>query len=339
MRIGIVDDRPLAVEALRRAVALRPEDRVIWVARHGGEAVELCAKATPDLVLMDLLMPGMDGVEATRRIMASTPCAILVVTASVGGNAGRAFEAIRHGALDAIETPAFGSAELYTGTSPLLTKIDTVRRMLRDGPAAPSARPRRPRPRLRTAPRLVAIGASAGGPEALAAVLGGLPPEFPSAVVVVQHVREQFAAGIAEWLDRQTGLTVRVAVEGDALTPGVVLLAGTQHHLVLKTADRLGYAAEPSEYAYRPSVDVFFQSVSHHWRGDVVGVLLTGMGRDGAVGLRALRNQGYHTIAQDEASSVVYGMPRAAARLHAAVDILPVDRIAPQLIELMTCAT
>jgi chemotaxis response regulator CheB len=334
VRIGIVDDRPLAVEALRRAVALRPEQQVIWVARHGGEAVELCARATPDLVLMDLLMPTMDGVEATRRIMASTPCAILIVTASVGANASRAFEAMGYGALDAVETPGLGSADPGTSAAPLLAKIDPVRRMLRHGQGAgPTVRPR-----PRAADRLVAIGASAGGPEALATVLSALPEEFPSAIVIVQHVREQFVAGIAEWLDRQTRLQVKVAAEGDALTPGVALLAGTSHHLVLKAADRLGYAAEPSEYTYRPSVDVFFQSVSHLWRGDVVGVLLTGMGRDGAVGLRALRNQGHYTIAQDEASSVVYGMPKAAARLHAAVDILPVDRIAPRLIEVMTCA-
>ncbi len=338
MKVGIVNDRPLAAEALRRAVALNPEDHVVWVARHGGEAVELCAKETPNLVLMDLLMPEMDGVEATRRIMANTPCAILIVTASVGANSNRAFEAMGHGALDAVDTPRLGSAAPQRSAAPLLTKIETVRRMLRHNRGFRHRVGHQYGRRLgAVAGRLVAIGASAGGPAAIATVLRALPKDFPAAIVVIQHVDEQFAAGMASWLGQQTALTVRVAVEGDQLAPGTVLMAGTDNHLVFKSADRLGYAVEPGDYAYRPSVDVFFQSVSHYWPGEAVGVLLTGMGRDGAVGLRALRNQGHHTIAQDEVSSAVYGMPKAAARLQAADDILSVDRIASHLVEMATC--
>jgi two-component system response regulator WspF len=183
--------------------------------------------------------------------------------------------------------------------------------------------------------RLVVIGASAGGPAALAMVLGGLAQDFPAAIVIVQHVDEPFASGMAEWLGHDSALPVRVAKEGDRPAIGRVLLAGTSDHLVLKAADRLGYTAEPRAYVYRPSVDVFFQSVCRLWRGDVVGVLLTGMGRDGALGLKALRNRGHHTIAQDEATSVLYGMPKAAAELDAAVDILPVERIASRLIDLL----
>ena len=333
MRIGIVNDRPLAVEALRRAVNLRPEHHVIWVARHGGEAVQLCAKTTPDLVLMDLIMPEMDGVEATRRIMASTPCAILIVTASVGANSRRAFEAMGYGALDAVDTPGLGSADPERSAAPLLTKIETAGRMLNhERGVRRIERHPHARRRLTASDRLVAIGASAGGPAAVATVLRGLPKDFPAAIVVIQHVDAQFAAGMATWLGQQTALTVRVAVEGDRLAPGTVLLAGTNNHLVLKGADRVGYDEEPSEYTYRPSVDVFFQSVSHHWPGEAVGVLLTGMGRDGAVGLRALRNQGHRTIAQDEASSVVFGMPGEAIKRGAADRVLPLDQIAGEIV-------
>lgn len=339
MKIGIVNDRPLAVEALRRAVTTKPEHQVIWVAAHGGEAVELCAKAPPELVLMDLLMPEMDGVEATKRIMGSTPCPILIVTASVGANSNRAFDAMGHGALDAVDTPGLGCGDPRKSAAPLLTKIETIGRMLRDHRGVRPVVAHQHTRRRSGAARLVAIGASAGGPAALATVLRGLPGDFPAPIVIVQHVDEQFAAGMATWLDQQTALTVRVAVEGDRLTPGTVLLAGTSNHLVFKTPDRLGYAADPGEYIYCPSIDVFFQSVSHHWAGDAVGVLLTGMGRDGAVGLRALRNQGHHTIAQDEATSAVYGMPKAAAKLQAAVEILAVDRIAPHLVNLVVCTT
>jgi chemotaxis response regulator CheB len=198
---------------------------------------------------------------------ARRPCAILIVTANVGGaNSRRAFEAMGHGALDAVDTPGLGSANPEQSAAPLLTKIETVGRMLNH--ARGSRRPERnqhARRRVAAVDRLVAIGASAGGPAALATVLRGLPKDFPAAMVVIQHVDERFAAGMATWLGQQTALTVKVAVEGDRLVPGTVLLAGSNHHLVFKGTDRVGYEAEPSEYAYRPSVDVFFQSVSHHW--------------------------------------------------------------------------
>ena len=338
MKIAIVNDRPLMVEALRRALALRPQHQVIWVAKDGCEAVERCAKATPQLILMDLVMPEMDGVEATRRIMARTPCAILIVT-SVGTNSIRAFEAMGCGALDAVDTPSLGSPELQKNAAHLLNKLETIERMLsHNSDPRRRARPAAARRRLTKGGALVAIGASAGGPAAVAKVLRGLPNDFPAGIVVIQHVDERFAAGMAEWLGQQSALTVRLAIEGDRLVPGTVLLAGQGNHLVFKTADRLGYTPDPIDYAYRPSVDALFQSVSHHWDGETVGVLLTGMGRDGAVGLRALRNQGHHTIAQDQASSAVYGMPKAAARLNAAVEILPIDEIASRLVEVVACA-
>lgn len=336
MRIGIVNDLPLAVEALKRALASKPGHQVAWVARHGAEAVELCAKDTPDLVLMDLLMPVMDGIEATRRIMASSPCAILIVTVSVGANAWRVFEAMGHGALDAVDTPALGLGDPRESAAPLLEKIDIIARLTGDRSsglkhisgaariAVPAVQPN----------RLLAIGASAGGPAAVAKVLAILPADFPAAVVVVQHVDKQFAAGMADWLSTGSKLPVRVACEGDKPAAGLVLLAATNDHLVLLADRSLRYTPHPQEYVYRPSVDVFFQSVTRHWGGEVVGVLLTGMGRDGAVGLKALRNQGRHTIAQDQASCAVYGMPKAAATLDAAVDILPLDQIGPKVIAL-----
>lgn len=333
MRIGIANDMPMAVEALRRALLSQPEHRVIWAARDGEQAVALCAKDTPDLVLMDLIMPVMDGVEATRRIMAESPCAVLIVTVNVGTNAWQVFEAMGHGALDAIDTPMLGAGDLHNGARPLLAKVAEIDKLLRERNAPPGGSrfgagrsARAPRPS-----RLVAIGSSAGGPAALATVLSGLPRDFGAAVVIVQHVDEPFAASMATWLGQYSTLPVRLAREGDQLAGGVVWLAGTSDHLVLKDSYRLGYTAEPVDYVYRPSVDVFFHSVCRFWPGETVGVLLTGMGRDGAEGLKALRDQGCYTIAQDQASSAVYGMPKAAAALQAAVDILPVDRIAAKL--------
>jgi two-component system response regulator WspF len=337
VKIGIVTSVAATADVLRRAVALKPEHHVIWVAASGAEAVERCSKATPDLILLDLLLTGMDGVETTRRIMATTSCAILLVTASVRINAARVFEAMGRGALDAIDTPVAAGGNLREVTAPLLTKIDTLSRLIAARDDIRNVAGRRDPAARSHHDRLVAIGASAGGPAILATMLQQLPKDFPAAIVIVQHVSEQFASGMASWLNQESALSVRVAAEGDRPTAGDVLLASTSDHLTMKTADQLGYTEEPSDYAYRPSVDVFFKSVCRFWRGDVVGVLLTGMGRDGALGLKALRDHGHYTIAQDEATSAVYGMPKAAAALDAAVDILAAERIAPKLMEVLTC--
>jgi two-component system response regulator WspF len=329
MNIGIVNDLPLAVEAMRRAIALRPEHRVLWVATDGAQAVDFCVAQPPDVVLMDLIMPKFDGVEATRRIMAQAPCAILVVTSSVGANAWRVYEAMGAGALDAVDTPTLADHRLADASQPLLAKIDQIGRLL-EKPVAPPA----PRPAAavsRGAAPLIAIGASAGGPGALAAVLGKLPAGFGGSIVIVQHVDKAFAEGMAQWLDSQTELTVRVAVSGDRPRPGEVLLAATNDHLHIARTGSLDYTSEPAATPYRPSVDVFFHSVVEHWYGTAVGVLLTGMGRDGAIGLKAMRAKGYLTIAQDEATSAVYGMPKAAATLDAAKRILPLGSIAGEL--------
>jgi chemotaxis response regulator CheB len=331
MRIGIVNGQPEVAEALRRAIALASGHEVAWVVSDGRAALESCRRDKPELVLMDIFVPGMDGVEATRRIMAATPCAIVVVASGIQTRSARVFEAMGHGALDAVEAPMLDGAREANGTraafAPLLAKIDMVARLLgrqRTGPATRSG------PGQGSA--LVAIGASAGGPAALAQLLAALPADFTVPVVVVQHVEAKFALGMARWLDRQTRLAVRTAAEPDTPCSGEVLLAATSDHLVFKSAGRLGYTADPVESVYRPSVDVFFDSICRHWRGDAVGVLLTGMGRDGALGLKALRNHGWHTIAQDQPSSAVYGMPKAAAQVDAAVEVLPLTQIVPKLL-------
>src|SRR5579859_1286131 len=175
MKIGIVNDLAMALEALRRALAQRPEHTILWSATDGDEAVARCAENRPDLVLMDLLMPGMDGVEATRQIMAHTPCAVLIVTASVRDNAPLVFEAVGHGAIDATDMPVLGDGA--DNAAPLLSKIDMIGRLIGNRPIKTA---RKPADRSPTANQLVAIGASAGGPPAVAKVLGALPAAFPA---------------------------------------------------------------------------------------------------------------------------------------------------------------
>ncbi|HEX5462273.1 MAG TPA: chemotaxis response regulator protein-glutamate methylesterase [Steroidobacteraceae bacterium] len=333
MRIGIASRSPATVEALRQALSLRPAHQIVWVAPDGAHAVAACARDTPDLLLMDLILPGIDGVEATRRITAATPCAIVIVTASVSANTNRIFDAMGNGAVDAVDIPPLTQSDRTAPPAQFLQKIDTFAKLVGTRRFIPGPDLFGDTWVIGRRERLVAIGASAGGPAAIARVLEGLPRDFPAAVVIVQHVDQRFAPGMAEWLSRSSPLPVRVAQEGDRLKAGTALLSGSNDHLVLKSADRLGYEREPQDQAYRPSVDVFFASVSAKWPGEAVGVLLTGMGRDGAKGLKALRNKGCYTIAQDEATSAVYGMPKAAATLGAAVDVLPLERIAPRLID------
>lgn len=334
MKIAIANDIPLAVEALRRALAAEPQYRLTWVAGNGEEAVRLCREDLPDLLLMDLLMPGMDGVETTRRIMQDTPCAILVVTSDVERNMTRVFDAMGAGALDVVAAPSLGPQQVLDAAA-VRRKIHNIAWMI-GHEASRTVRPAPLRGGGNRGRRLVTIGASAGGPASLVELLRRIPADFPAAIVLVQHVDEVFAAGMAQWLGSESNLPVRLAQEGEAPRPGAVLLAGTNNHLYLAPEGCLVYRREPVDQVYRPSIDVFFESVATHWRGEAVGVLLTGMGRDGARGLKLMRERGFHTIAQDQASSAVYGMPKAAVALEAAAEVLPLDSIPARLIECLT---
>jgi two-component system response regulator WspF len=332
MRIAIANDDALAVEALRRALIQVPAYTVAWVARDGAEAVRRCAADRPDVILMDLLMPHMDGVEATRRIMAASPCAILVVTGDVTRNTSKVFAAMGAGALDVVSTPTLASKTREASASALLGKIRLIGQL---GVSYPPVTQHPVTADGSPATALIAIGASAGGPPAVAHVLHDLKAALPAAVLVVQHVDAEFVDSMAEWFDSQCALAVRVAAAGVKPIAGCVYLAAGNVHLVVNPDGRLGYQTEPFDAPYRPSADVLFSSIAANWRGLAVGVVLSGMGRDGALGLQKLRAAGARTIAQDEATSAVYGMPRAAAELKAATDVVPLSRIGPLISELL----
>jgi two-component system, chemotaxis family, response regulator WspF len=337
MRIAIVNDTLMATEALRRVLKTMPNYNIAWTARDGAEAIMKCAKDTPDIILMDLIMPVIDGVEATRQIMKASPCAILIVTSTVKGHTSKVFEAMGYGALDVVSTPILGTGGYLEGGASLLAKIAIIGKLI--GRSTSSLLPLISQPKQRffskSKPPLVIIGASTGGPQALATILCGLGKNFAAAVVIIQHVDQQFAQGLAEWLNAQTPLPIEVATTGCMIEVGKVWMAGTNDHLVLQPDLRLSYTQQPQDYPYRPSVDVFFKSVAQYWQGKGVAVLLTGMGKDGAQGLGILRSSGWHTIAQAKSSCVIYGMPKAAVELGAAVDILPVEAIASAIFRVL----
>ena len=335
MRVALVNDVRMALEALRRVVLSIPGTEVAWVATDGREAVAQCFRDTPDLILMDMIMPVMDGVEATHHIMRQCPCPNLVVTATVTGNAGRDYEALGHGALDAVNTPAIGTDGDLAGADNLVRKIRTLERLTGPAPdAAPTAitaTPTGTSGATSLVSPMVVIGASTGGPQALVQVISALPRRRPFSVVIVQHLDALFAPGLAQWLTTETAQPVTVIESGQPIVDGSISVAGTGDHVILDRRGRLRYVREPADHVHRPSVDVFFHSLLAAPVRPGSAVLLTGMGRDGAAGLKALREAGWETIAQDRATSVIWGMPGAAVNLDAADHVLPVDAIGGQI--------
>jgi two-component system response regulator WspF len=335
MRIAIVNDLALARETLRRLVLSEPGHAIAWTANDGAEAVARAAADRPDLILMDLVMPGMGGVEATRRIMAQSPCPILIVTSSVSTNFNLVYEAMGCGGLDAVNTPSLGPGGTVAGGRDILERIAKLARAARGGvppaPLAPAGAAATIAPATATRTPILALGASTGGPAAVAEILKAVSPVGGPAAVLVQHIAADFAPSLAHWLAGQTRWPVDVAREGAEPKAGRLLVAATNDHLVLRRDGRLAYIADPRDYPYRPSVDVFFGSLAAHAVGPGAAVLLTGMGSDGAAGLGRLRDAGWYTIAQDEATSVVWGMPRAAVERRAAAAVLPLGGIAGAL--------
>ncbi len=338
MKVGIVNDMEMSREVLSRIVATDPECEVIWTAASGAEAIRNCAAMLPDLLIMDIFMPGMDGAEASRRIMAATPCPILVVTASIDTRSSKVFETLGAGAMDAIKTPCVGPDGKLDGVKELQRKLGQFKQLTHQ---SQSVKKRHESPeRLDLAdgasPVFVAIGASTGGPNALADLLSPIPASANAAFVVIQHVDKQFAQGLATWLDSLCHLDVRIAKAGDKPRRGVVLIAATNDHMILGCDGSLQYSVEPEDNPFRPSADVFFTSLACKCREKGVAVLLTGIGRDGAAGLLALKNAGWRTFAQSKDSCVVYGMPKAAAELGAAEEILSPKDIGLRIASLST---
>ena len=338
----IVDDSPSTRLLLTHVLELDARIKVIATVNDGQAAVDFinAGSVRPDVVVMDIHMPRLDGFEATRRIMETTPLPIVICTATADPQELQvAFRSMEAGAVACVEKPVghdhprFDSiVQNLQQTVRLMAEVVVIRRWARPRTLArvpvgvPSADARV------NVPRIVGIGASTGGPPVLQTILSGLTRDFPAPLVIVQHIARGFLPGMVEWLNQTTGLPVHVAAHGTLAIPGHAYIAPDDFHLAVSSSGRLLLSHEAAENGLRPSVSHLFRSLAEKIGEPAVGVLLTGMGRDGAAELKLMRDRGALTIAQDRDSSVVHGMPGAAIELGAAAQVLSADRIAGALI-------
>jgi two-component system chemotaxis response regulator CheB len=340
VRVVVADDSLVAREMLSQILSSDPQIEVVGQAHDGAEAVEMVARLKPDLVTMDIHMPKMDGLEATERIMAFSPTPILVVSSSVHGEGmGRAFDALTLGALEVIKKPEPRDwADLERIGRELLRKV----KILANVRVITHVRGRRDHHGYRAKPALgagtgrsmVVIGSSTGGPSALLSVFERLPADFSAPILVAQHIAEGFVPGLVEWLDAASKVRVLQAEADMVPEPGTVYVSPTGCNMVL-SGMTLGLQEPGAGQLYVPSADTLFESVAHICGESAVGVLLTGMGADGARGLKRLHDAGAATIAQDEATSTVFGMPRAAIELGAADRVVAINDVAAVISELV----
>lgn len=343
IKVLVVDDSALMQALLIQLLEAETGVQVTAAVNNGQAALDLLERgARPDVVVMDIHMPQMDGFETTRRIMETRPLPIIICTATADPKElAVAFRSLEAGAVACVEKPVALGADFEARrhnllqTVRLMSEVKVVRRWKRPSRAAAtqqspssSAVPRC----IPTGIKLIGVGASTGGPPVLQTILSGLPREFPLPLLIVQHIARGFLPGMVEWLNHSTALSVQVATHGALPLPGHVYVAPDDFHLAVDAHGYLMLTRAPPEGGLRPAVSYLFRSLAQICGVNAIGVLLTGMGQDGAAELKQMRDCGAHTIAQDRDSSVVHGMPGQAIELGGATQILPADRIASALI-------
>ncbi len=342
IRVVVVDDSPTATQLLVALLQSTEGIQVVGVGANGEDAVRLASRLRPNVLTMDVRMPKMDGLEATRRIMRETPTPIVIVTSSkMRGDVDLTFEALRAGALAIVNKPGLSDPETCNqvvqtvrnmANVPVVRRWDTEERRIsqprlasKSLPGDKSLLPTDGKDPLRI--QLIGIASSTGGPGVLASILGALPRDFMLPILIVQHITAGFATGLAEWLDSVIPLRVILAGHGDVPRPGTVLLAPDDYHMQVNVRGVIElYKGQPYK-GLRPSANYLFHSLARSYGARALGIILTGMGDDGAEGIQALYEAGGLTVAQDEPSCVVYGMPREAVARQAIDQVLTPDEI------------
>lgn len=343
IRVLIAEDSATIRHHLISVIEEVPGMKVVGQARDGEEVLRLVAELKPDVVSMDIRMPRMDGLEATRRIMMHHPTPVVIVSGLVEKEIDLSMRALEVGALAVVSKPPDRNNPTFIENQRTLVRtLSGMARvsLVRRGQTSTLAESYDTDQYqiVHATPEIVAIGASAGGPSALSRLLAGLPGDLPVPLVVVQHMPQEFIPGLARWLDKATPLAVRIATDDLILRPGVVHLSpGTAHLSVTRRQDALVAQLRPQKgiYRHQPSVDVLFESVAMACGSRALGLLLTGMGDDGAEGLLAMREVGARTIAQDRISSTVFGMPNAAIERGAVESVISLTEMPSAILDLL----
>lgn len=346
IRVLLVEDSPIALTILKRILEASPEIEIAGTAQTGLEALGLIPELRPDVLCTDFFMPKMNGLELTSRVMACFPLPILVISASVQEeDTHRIFQLLEAGAVDILPKPKAGldfenellkqalinkikilsGVKVFKKRHSLLTPTPSLRQSSR----LPST------VKIRYTPKIVAVGASTGGPLALQELFASLPMDFSLPIVCVQHISLGFLQGLIDWLATSCKLPIEVAQIGERPKPGRIYFPPERQHLQIDHQGRFVHSQSPPVDSHRPSVTALFSSVAQFYRRKSIGILLTGMGRDGADGMKAISDVGGMTIAQDEATSVVFGMPKEAISIGAAQQVLPIQKIGPTLLKII----
>jgi two-component system chemotaxis response regulator CheB len=349
IKVLIVDDSAVIRQHLRHILTADEDITILAEAANGEEAIRLATQLNPDVITMDISMPLLNGIEATRKIMQTCPVPVIIVSANwTATEVEMTFNAMEAGAVTLMEKPVGMGHPRYQAmaqelrqTVRLMSEVKVIRRWARPGQTATSAarpmaalpipKPERPKPD-NTEINLVTIGVSTGGPPVLHTILSALPQNFPAPVLIVQHISAGFLPGMVEWLSKDSPMPLHIAAHGQQLQPGHIYFAPDNYHMGVNQHQQIMLANLAKENNLRPAVSYLFRSALESFGARVIGVLLTGMGKDGANELKLMRDQGAITIAQDKETSVVFGMPGEAVALNAAKYILPPDKIITTLI-------
>lgn len=338
IRVLVVDDSPLMCKLLTTVMNADPQILVVAVANNGKEAVELVPRLQPDIITMDMDMPVMDGLEATKQIMAYHPTPILIVSSSVFKlGMEKVFKAISHGALDVIDKSELEFIGDKKSGETLIAKIKFLTSVRVMDQSLVKFRHERSivdlkAPKKKVSDKIVAIVASTGGPQALLKILQRLPEDFPCGIVIVQHITSGFLSGLVDWLAKECNIQVKIGEDSEEIRPGVAYIAPDSFHMRVKEGGKISLSDEPANNGHRPSGDVLLESVAKTYGKGGVAAILTGMGRDGAMGMKAIKQSQGITVAQNEESCVVFGMPNAAIEMKVIDKVLPLERIAEEIV-------
>lgn len=332
MQIAIAHHQTAVIDSLRLACAAYPHWTVIWEAQSGAEVIQKCAVNIPDVLIIDLYLPDINGLQVIYHVMNHFPCAIFLIVKDLKQDTALIFEAMEYGILDVVYQAPYFEEQVIKKVNELSPLIPQARQINQIKENTNTRKVQRKFSKARIIPPLLIMGASIGGPKALAKILSFLPLDFPIAVVIIQHINEQFSEYLANWLTEQSVYPVKMITKPIRPVPGEVLLAARDQPLIMNQEGELMYVSDADETVYKPSIDVFFKSVARHWPLKSVAVLLTGMGKDGAQGLKELKKAGWHTIVQNVEDRTLSGMPQAAIELNAASEVLKLEEIASAIV-------